>query len=905
MNDVGAAWQLAVLCAVLVVPGPREPRAAESAPAVFFQTQVAPLLARHCLECHNAATPQGDLDLSQAATALAGGEHGPAIVPGRPAESLAWQRVAADEMPQDRPLLSAEEKAVLAEWIEAGADWSLERIEADAAAGPSAPPLARLTVGEYAESVRVAVGVELGEEARLLLPPDRRADGFSNTAYHAGVDLAHVQAYARLARLAAERVDAAALAARFGGCRSFEDECLETLVRQLGREVLRGPLTAEEVELLLPVPQAVAEQGGTFDDAVRLLVQAMLQSPRFLYRIEQAATGEPLPPHELACRLSYMLWGSPPDQRLWEVADRGGLADERTFGEEVERMLEDPRARRRSLVFIDDWLHLGRLASLRPAPAVYPAWNSHLARDMQQETRAFCDEVLWVERRPLAALLNARFTHASPQLARHYGLLPSPAASVRAATATSEGRRGLQAVYLFETPQEEARGIVRDLAGTGEPLDLVIADPEAVDWREDGLHVRQPTVIATASPPGRLIEAIRRTGELSIEAWITPASLSQVGPARIVSISSGPSQRNLTLGQDGERFDARLRAATTNANGVPSLASPAAVVEQRPMHVVFTKEASGATRLFVDGELQGSGHVGAELASWDAGFPLLLANEPSGDRPWLGTYHALAIYDRTLDAKEIRGRGGVSSRYDLGDRSDRGGLLTQGSLLTLGGDDASMVTRGLFVLEDLLSGHVGNPPPCVDTTPVPPRPGLSRRGLAETRLANQACGSCHARFEPLAFALEKYDGIGGFHEVDEHGNPLREDGEVRFPGAAEPVPFATAREFFDLLAGSDRVQLALTKKVIQFALGRPLTAADMPHVTAIHAAAVQSASGGSYQAVMRQLMQSELVRRPSVAGHPGAGKPDAVSPEAVPPEHVPPDAFPGAGSPPVEAASAP
>jgi len=135
---------------------------------------------------------------------------------------------------------------------------------------------------------------------------------------------------------------------------------------------------------------------------------------------------------------------------------------------------------------------------------------------------------------------------------------------------------------------------------------------------------------------------------------------------------------------------------------------------------------------------------------------------------------------------------------------------------------------------------------------------MSMRGLAEVRLANPSCAGCHVRFEPLAFALEKYDGIGRYREIDEHGNPLREDGEIRIPGVPESLKYATAAEFFDLLAASDRVHLAITRKLIQYALGRPLTPADMSQVQSIHTAAQQA--GGTYQAVMTELMLSDLVQ---------------------------------------------
>jgi len=100
-----------------------------------FETEVTPLLARRCLECHDAAANQGGLDLSQRDAVPAGGESGPAVVPGRPEESLLWQYVSSDRMPKDRPPLTGEEKRSLAAWIAEGAPWTLEVLDAGMASG--------------------------------------------------------------------------------------------------------------------------------------------------------------------------------------------------------------------------------------------------------------------------------------------------------------------------------------------------------------------------------------------------------------------------------------------------------------------------------------------------------------------------------------------------------------------------------------------------------------------------------------------------------------------------------------------------------------------------------------------------------------------------------------------------
>lgn len=120
-----------------------------------------------------------------------------------------------------------------------------------------------------------------------------------------------------------------------------------------------------------------------------------------------------------------------------------------------------------------------------------------------------------------------------------------------------------------------------------------------------------------------------------------------------------------------------------------------------------------------------------------------------------------------------------------------------------------MVARGLFVLRGFLWGDVEDPPPCVDTTPVPTKLGMSQHAVAEARLANPSCRACHSSFEPFAFGLEKLDGVGACHEKDEHGNQLREDGQILFPDAEQPVSFGTSAELINLLAGSDPGEFAV------------------------------------------------------------------------------------------------
>ncbi|MFN3151474.1 DUF1592 domain-containing protein [Bremerella sp.] len=835
---------------------------AEDAPAKSqqqahqFEAQVAPILSKHCLECHAAGKIEGGLNLSRKQTALAGGDSGKVIHAGKPDDSLLWTYIESDEMPPKRPPLSAEEKKIINAWIADGAVWTREVIDPGShlVQQSSEVWVQRLTVAEYITTVQQVTGVNIASEAEQLLPADVRADGFSNTAYSQTIDLSHVQAYAELAQRIVAKMDCEEFAGRFTNCRSFDDACMSELIERMGKRVLRGPLAPWEVESYQQIAKAVQKEKGTYAEAVGYILEGMLQSPRFVYRIEQPSSDKPSQ-YELASRLSYILWGAPPSEDLIRLADAGKLQGAE-LAASVQRMLSDPQAKQRSSQFVHEWLELERLNSLRPNAKVYPAWSPALGSDMREETLAFFEEVAWQQKRPLADLLNAQVTVVSPRLASFYGLKATQGKPLAGARQTAGGSSGVVAFYDFS---EAGGDIVHDRSRSDSSLYLKIQSPDNVRWTSDGLVVHKPTRIATTEPPYAMLTALRKTNQITIEAWITPQNLQQEGPARIVTFSHDTSNRNFTLGQEKKKYDARLRTNKTDRNGMPSISSKDGQVKTERTHVVYTKNDDGVARLYIDGKLAAERKGLGDFSNWEREMVFGLANEVTGDRPWLGTLHSVAIYDRALSAEEVTVQFEPIRKYDLTGYPERGGILTQGSTLTLGGDNASMVSRGLFVLHELLYSHVGAPPPCVDTSPVATKKGLTQRGIAMERINNTSCGGCHSRFEPLAFGLEKFDGIGAFSDKDRFGNPLRDDGEIFLPGDDEPIKYDSSGQLMEILAGSARVRMGITRKLVQFAISRPLAASDQAMVEQIHQQA--QANGGTYQAVMQAIVMSDLVQK--------------------------------------------
>ena len=159
-------------------------------------------------------------------------------------------------------------------------------------------------------------------------------------------------------------------------------------------------------------------------------------------------------------------------------------------------------------------------------------------------------------------------------------------------------RSGLQVLYNFDS---SSGPVIEDQSGVGKPINLRIADPKAVNRAEGTLRIRGNTKIQSDKPAKKLIDSVRRSGAISIEAWIQPANTKQDGPARIATLSKNSNERNFTVGQEGDKYQVRLRTTRTSTNGIPAVESPGKRATTRLTHVIYTHDKDGQTRIFVDG----------------------------------------------------------------------------------------------------------------------------------------------------------------------------------------------------------------------------------------------------------------------------------------------------------------
>ncbi len=221
--------------------------------------------------------------------------------------------------------------------------------------------------------------------------------------------------------------------------------CARRILARLAREAYRRTPTDREVDDLLAFFDDGAVQGG-FEAGVRTALEALLASPHFVLRLERAPVDAPdrgyrLSDVDLASRLSFFLWGAPPDDELQGLADAGRLTPDE-LDRQALRMLADPRSAALGRRFAAQWLRLQDMEKVRPDPNFFPDYDENLARAMRRETELFFAEMVR-ENRSLLDLFRADYTFADERLARHYGIPGVAGRRFRRVPYPDDTRRGI------------------------------------------------------------------------------------------------------------------------------------------------------------------------------------------------------------------------------------------------------------------------------------------------------------------------------------------------------------------------------------------------------------------------------------------------------------------------------
>jgi hypothetical protein len=226
-----------------------------------------------------------------------------------------------------------------------------------------------------------------------------------------------------------------------------EEACARSIVQDMATRAYRRPATADEVEGLMRFYREGHERGG-FERGIRGSLEALLASPHFVLRLEgEPADVDPgeiyrLDDVDLASRLSFFLWGTPPDTELLRVAEDGDLNDRDELERQARRMLADARAEALGTRFAAQWLRLQDLYKVRPDPNFFPNFDETLANAMQRETELFFNHLV-KENRDALELINADYTFVNERLASHYGMTGVAGRDFRRVEYTDGVRSGL------------------------------------------------------------------------------------------------------------------------------------------------------------------------------------------------------------------------------------------------------------------------------------------------------------------------------------------------------------------------------------------------------------------------------------------------------------------------------
>jgi uncharacterized protein (DUF1800 family) len=367
---------------------------------------------------------------------------------------------------------------------------------------------------------------------------------------------------------------------------------------------------------------------------------------------------------------------------------------------------------------------------------------------------------------------------------------------------TDRVHRGLIAYYPFvgeviEGPTaSDGTDVASDVSGRGAPLDLAFSGEVMRLPGVNGVSIGKGGALIAVGA-SKLADLIRDSQALTIEVWAKAGNTTQSGPARLVSYSIDPYERNFTLGQDRLNAEVRFRTTSSSQNGSPYLKQTGAFNTDVAHYVVTYAEST--LRLFHDGVPVKTEARSGTLDNWDPSAAFVVGNEATLDRSWQGEVYVVAVYDRALDENEVRrnflvghdlttgGNPVANQAPEVDAGKDRTVLLPAAETALLGvvGDDG-LPDDGLLIGWDKVSG-----PGDVDFDPANSLSTIARFSApGEYRLALEASDGAldgsdeitvlvtdTSRVSNSLIAFYPFDeGVGDMaHDLSGFGGPLNLD----------------------------------------------------------------------------------------------------------------------------------
>ena len=402
-----------------------------------FKEKVAPFVNKYCTRCHGSRAKAG-INL-QSALKNPGGE----------SASLHWKKAVANvkvhEMPPDdaSKIPTDEERRQFIEWM--------GNIKYLAPRDPGPFVIRRLTKTEYANTLHDLYGVD--PAIADSLPEEVVGEGFLNS-----ISPLQFELFLGIANKVIEQVVApkdkapTAIQKRLFGQPHTQGADLRKEARRVGRslarEAYRRPPSDAELDVLVDVYDLARNNELNHPAALGLTLKAVLVSPQFLFitPAKKTESDEPivlLDDHQLASRLSYLLWSAPPDAELAALADKGELHKPEVLRTQVERLLKHARSRALFDGFGAQWLRLSELGRQVFDPEVFPQMTPLLRKSMMEEARLFFESIVR-ENQSVVRFVDSDYTFLNEPLAKVYGLEQSvPGPKMRRVKLTNPNRGGI------------------------------------------------------------------------------------------------------------------------------------------------------------------------------------------------------------------------------------------------------------------------------------------------------------------------------------------------------------------------------------------------------------------------------------------------------------------------------
>jgi len=312
----------------------------------------------------------------------------------------------------------SEEEKLLLQWVEYLATARPTPTRRRERSSEPAALVRRLTHSQYNNTIRDLLG-DYSKPAQRF-PVEDYVEGFKNQLAHQAMPPLLVESYSTAAERLALNAFRAGDVNKLIPCAPTtlaDAGCRDQFIRTFGKRAFRRPLTDPEYRRYAAAFDRQANATGKFLEGARVIVEAMLQSPKFLFH-----TGSD--DYAIASRLSYFLWDTMPDTALFAAAERGELRTPAGREAMARKMLANPMAMQALDEFFNQWLRLERITNASKDGRRFPEFTAELSAGMVEETRKLLQHLVWNDKN-FMELLTANYSFLSADLASLYRF-PAP-----------------------------------------------------------------------------------------------------------------------------------------------------------------------------------------------------------------------------------------------------------------------------------------------------------------------------------------------------------------------------------------------------------------------------------------------------------------------------------------------